>query len=84
MYRYVQVNEMGEVVSDSFLSSKVTAEGMILIDEYFDIVNKRYVNGRWEDYVPGGGVETLTQQEQSMLETVVNVDYLVCLADMEI
>ena len=32
---------------------------------------------------PQPAQETLTEQEQAILETAINVDYLVCLQDME-
>ncbi|MGE4214834.1 MAG: flagellar basal-body rod protein [Anaerotignaceae bacterium] len=82
MYRYAQINENGFVVSDSHLSGEVVADNMIGIEENFDIRNKKYTNGEWVEFNPEPMVETLTEQEKTALETAVNVDYLVCLADM--
>ena len=84
MYRYAQINENGIVVCDSYLSGKVTADHMIEIAEGFDLTNKKYVDGKWVEYTPEPIIEALTEQEQAILETAVNVDYLVCLADMGI
>lgn len=52
MIRYAQIDiETGIVISDSYLSGEVEAENMILIDEDFDLKNKRYINGNWIEYV---------------------------------
>ncbi|MEA5085592.1 MAG: hypothetical protein VB018_15840 [Lachnospiraceae bacterium] len=83
MFRYAQINENGIVVSDSYLSGEVTAENMISIAEDFVLTNKKYVDGEWVEYVPEPIVEVLTEQERTILETAVSIDYLVCLADME-
>ena len=53
MYRYAQINDDGFVVSDSHLSGEVKAENMIPLDDNFDLENKRFVNGNWEEYIPG-------------------------------
>jgi len=50
--RYAQINEDGFVISDSSLSGKVEADNMIPLDDGFDLANKRYVNGKWEEYIP--------------------------------
>ncbi len=50
--RYAQINKDGFVISDSHLSGEVTADDMIPLEEDFDLSNKRYVDGQWEDYVP--------------------------------
>lgn len=49
--RYAQINKDGFVVSDSNLSGEVEADNMIPLEEDFDLSNKRYVDGQWEDYV---------------------------------
>lgn len=52
MIRYAQIDiKTGIVISDSYLSGEVEAENMILIDEDFDLKNKRYINGNWIEYV---------------------------------
>lgn len=84
MFRYAQIDEKGFVISDSYLSGEVKAEDMIAIAEGFDITNKKYVDGKWVEYTPEPIVEVPTEQEKTMLETAVNTDYLVCLADMGI
>lgn len=50
--RYAQIDEEGIVVSDSHLSGKVEADNMIPLDDNFDLTNKRYVSGKWEEYIP--------------------------------
>lgn len=51
-YRYAQIDEYGYVVSDSQLSGEVIADNMISISEDFDITNKKYINGKWVEYIP--------------------------------
>ena len=52
MIRYAQIDiKTGIVISDSYLSGEVEAENMILIDEDFDLKNKRYINGNWIEHV---------------------------------
>jgi len=84
MYRYAQINENGFVISDSHLSGEVTTDNMIAIAEDFLLTNKKYVNSEWVEYTPEPVVKPLTEQEQTALETAVNIDYLVCLADMPV
>lgn len=52
MYRYAQIDSGGYVVSDSHLSGAVEADNMVPIDDDFDLVCKRYVGGKWEEYTP--------------------------------
>lgn len=53
MIRYAQIDsKTGLVISDSYLSGEVEAENMIQIDEGFDLENKKYINGKWIEYVP--------------------------------
>lgn len=84
MFRYAQISKNGFVISDSYLSGEVIADDMIAIAENFVIRNKKYIDGEWVDYTPEPIVETLTEQEQTGLETSVNIDYLVSLADLGI
>lgn len=82
MFRYAQINEGGFVISDSYLSGEVKDDNMIAIAEDFNITNKKYVGERWMEYTPEVVTKTLSEQEKTILETAVNIDYLVCLADM--
>ena len=50
--RYAQINKDGFVISDSNLSGEVEADNMIPLEEDFDLLNKRYVDGQWEEYTP--------------------------------
>ena len=53
MPRYIQIDtKTGHIISDSFLSEAVDAENMIAVDENFECGNKKYVNGKWEEYTP--------------------------------
>ncbi|MDD3570234.1 MAG: flagellar basal-body rod protein [Lachnospiraceae bacterium] len=83
MFRYAQINEEGIVVSDSYLSGEVIAKNMIAIAEDFDLNNKKYVDGKWVECTPEPIAQVLTEQEKTALETALNIEYLVCLADME-
>lgn len=50
--RYAQITDSGYVVGDSYLSGEVDYPNMIPIAEDFDLTNKRYVDGKWEEYTP--------------------------------
>lgn len=50
--RYAQITDEGYVVSDSYLSGTVDYPNMIPIPEDFDLTNKKYVGGKWEEYTP--------------------------------
>lgn len=52
MYRYAIINNKGIVCGESQLTSEVIQDNMILIPEDFDISNKKYVNGKWVEYIP--------------------------------
>ena len=53
MYRYAIINiETGLVEGISNLTGEVNKPDMILIDDDFDITNKKYINGEWVEYTP--------------------------------
>ena len=52
MYHYIQIDENGYVVSDSWLSGEVIADNMIRVVDNFNSTNKRYVDGEWIEYIP--------------------------------
>lgn len=52
MYRYALITEDGNVVGVSNLSGVVSKPHMILVDENFDLKNKRWNGTGWETYEP--------------------------------
>lgn len=82
MYRYAQIDENGIVFCDSYLNGIIEAPNLILIDFDFDLTNKKYENGTWVTYIQEPVKEVLSVNEQAILDTAVNVEYLVCLNDM--
>jgi len=72
MYRYAQINEDGDVVSDSYLSGEAKADNMIPLDDGFDLTNKRYVNGTWVDYTPEPIEAELDAQEMVQAQILLN------------
>lgn len=52
MYRYAIINNEGIVCGISQLTSEVIQSDMILINDDFDVINKKYVNGEWVEYTP--------------------------------
>lgn len=85
-YCYAQINEDNVCIAVSKLSGIVELPSMIRLDTYdASVLGKKYNNGIWEEVpVPEPEPEPLSEQEQSVLETAINVDYLVCLADLGI
>lgn len=83
MFRYAEIDENGIVFAVSYMEEEIDKPTLILISEDFDITNKKYINGEWIEYIPEPEPEPpLSEIEQSILETVINTDYLVCLADL--
>ena len=77
MYRYAQINDDGFVVSDSHLSGEVKAENMIPLDDNFDLENKRFVNGNWEEYIP-----ELAEVEQEISSEEIQAQILLTQAEI--
>lgn len=50
-YRYLEIDEDGYIIGESFLTGEVEDDRLILVDLEFDSNNKRYVNGEWVDYI---------------------------------
>ena len=51
------------------------------VETNLNVLGKRYVDGDWMDVQ---SEPTLTETEQAILETAINVDYLVCMKELEI
>ena len=83
MYRYAQINSNGYVVSDSYLSGEVTADNMIPVSEDFDLSNKKYVDGSWEEYTPEPTTEVLTEEQEIMYENQSNAEMILCLLELQ-
>ena len=64
-----------------------TENGAVFIEETF-LNAAGEEKGRTKSQTQGGETqaeqETLTEQEQAILETAINVDYLVCMKELEI
>lgn len=86
---YAQVDEEKICLAVSRLSGAVEAENLIEIP-FFDtaIIGKKYVDGTWAEVdnpttdPESSRLDRIEEQEQAILETAVNVDYLVCLEDL--
>ena len=68
-------------------TEELTENGAVFIVETF-LNAAGEEKGRTKYTKPGGETqaaqETLTEQEQAILETAINVDYLVCMKELEI
>lgn len=51
------------------------------VETNMDVLGKQYIDGEWVDVQ---SEPTLTETEQAILETAINVDYLVCMKELEI
>ena len=81
MFRYAQIDDTGNVISDSYLYGEVKADNMIPISDDFDLTNKKYVNGEWVEYTPEP-IESEPTTDEILADIQVNTDYLVCLAEI--
>lgn len=78
---YAYINEQGicHTVSDTKLEGIGTKE---LTVETMDVLGMKYENGEWVE-VPTPE-PPLSETEQAVLDTAINVDYLVCMKELEI
>ncbi|MDD3040023.1 hypothetical protein [Bacteroides sp.] len=80
---YAQLNIESICVGVSQLSGSI--DGNLINLDFMDtsIVGKKYNNGTWEE-VPVEPVPEppLTEMEQTVLETSLNVEYLMCSAEL--
>ena len=51
------------------------------VETNLNVLGKRYVDGDWMDVQ---SEPTLTEPEQAILYTAINVDYFVCMKELEI
>ena len=51
------------------------------VETNLNVLGKQYVDGDWVDVQ---SESTLTETEQAILDTTINVDYLVCMKELEI
>ena len=74
---YVVLNEANICVAMS--SRKDVYDNFV--ETNLNVLGKRYVDGDWMDVQ---SEPTLTETEQAILDTAINVDYLVCMKELEI
>ena len=84
---YAQINEKNICIAVSEMGNMKVSEPNFIPLDTFDtsVLRKKYNNGVWEE-VPEPEPEPipLTETEQAILDTAVNTEYLVCLADLGI
>lgn len=92
-YRHIQIEKRedgyGYIVGESYLNSIIQKENMIWVPDVFSAENQRwnYETSAWEAFsaepepIPE---PQLTETEQAILDTAINVDYLVCMKELEI
>lgn len=51
------------------------------VETNLNVLGKQYVDGDWVDVQ---SESTLTETEQAILDAAINVDYLVCMKELEI
>lgn len=73
MYMYAQLNEESICNGLSRLSGEVTADKMVLIEEYdTSIIGKKYEDGKWIEMPKVEVVEEPTEQEIIQAELLLN------------
>lgn len=92
-YRHVQIEKRedgyGYIVGESYLNSIIQKENMIWVPDVFSVENQRwnYETSAWETFSPEPEPTPeppLSETEQAILDTAINVDYLVCMKELEI
>lgn len=87
MYHYIQIDDDGYVVSDSWLSDEVTSDNMIRIEGSFDPTGKKF-DRETNEFVPytPEPVEPVEPQisaeEETQLNILANTEYLIALAEL--
>lgn len=66
MYRYAIIDTNGFIIGTCQLSGEVPDPNLILIDEEFDIKNKKWNGTSWESYTP----EPIPEPEPTMDEKI--------------
>lgn len=91
IFRYITLEKkddgFGYPIGESQLYEAIHNENAIFVTDDFIVDNKRwnYVTSEWEEYVAEPAPEPqLTETEQAILDTAINVDYLVCMKELEI
>lgn len=55
------------------------------VETNLDVLGRQYIDGKWVDVQSWAHTEPqLTETEQAILDTAINVDYLVCMKELEI
>lgn len=92
-YRHIQIEKRedgyGYIVGESYLNSIIQKENMIWVPDVFSAENQRwnYETSAWEAFSPEPEPiheSPLSETEQAILDTAINVDYLVCMKELEI
>ena len=52
------------------------------VETNLDVLGRQYIDGKWVDVQ--SEPTPLSETEQAILETAINVDYLVCMKELEI
>lgn len=84
MFYYAQVDEEGICVAISQLPGEVVSDSLILLAQYdLALLGKKYKDGIWEEVEQSNPTEPpLSEAEQLQLETALNVEYLICLTEL--
>ena len=80
---YAQINEDNICIAVSDMGNVEASNPQLIKIDTFDtsLLGKHYNNGIWEDS-PEPEPEPLSENDQSILDTAINTEYLVCLADL--
>lgn len=80
---YAQINESNICVAVSNLTGKVQDDKLIPIASMsHGLLGKKYENGKWVEVpIPE---PPISETEQAILDTAINIDYLVCMKELEI
>lgn len=81
MKKYAQIDENNICIATANLSDSVVAPDRWILVTDETVLGKRYNNGIWEEG-PEPEPEPLSENDQAILDTAINTEYLVCLADL--
>ena len=86
-FYYAELNEQKICTGIKQVASEMTEINIVPIDTYdISLLGQRYNNGTWDsvEISPEPLLVTLTETEQAILDTAINIEYLVSITELKI
>lgn len=85
MHYYAEINNQNIIIGISQLNGVINMPNMILIENYdSSLIGKKYVNGEFVEAEKQEQEQPLSENELWKLEMASNLEYLICIAELNI